>query len=285
MSVDIVEWDGDLGPDGAVDDCGGAGDDAEEGTGATAESRGWGKGWPNCQSDRLNTVVVTDKVRLSVRREIAPLVAWLCQETIDRGYALRGGQCWGFACRAIRGSRSPSNHSWGLAVDLNSLKNPMGSTLVTNMPRWMPELWTDHGFRWGGSYNGRKDAMHFEFLGTPDDAHRQIARTGRQAVGGPEPKKAKKDDAGGAPTFPLPKGHWFGMDPADDRAHNGQRPGDRPHIVRIQKRLARLDFHVGHDGADGWFGPNVQTAVEGFQRKESLHDDGVVGPKTWSALW
>lgn len=143
---------------------------------SSAASRGWGPGWPNCQRGTIVTLVRPDGLRLPIRREIAPLVAWLMDETERRGYDIRPDWTWGYACRAIRGSSSPSNHSWGLAVDINAPKNPMGSRLITDMPRWMTDLWKAHGFGWGGDYRSRPDAMHMEFLGTPADAARYIAQ-------------------------------------------------------------------------------------------------------------
>src|SRR5207244_479516 len=98
-------------------------------------------------------------------RDVASIVAFLFGETEKRGYRLRTGQCWGYCNRAIRGGTAPSNHSWGLAVDINAPANPMGRRLVTDMPEWMPKLWRDWGFGWGGDYLSRKDAMHYEFLG------------------------------------------------------------------------------------------------------------------------
>lgn len=137
-----------------------------------ADARGWGPGWPRCQGGNIVTIARADGVRLPVHREIKVLVALLCDETERRGYNLVPGWCWGYACRSIRGSSSPSNHSWGLAVDLNAPKNPMSSRLITDMPGWMPNLWNRFGFRWGGDYSGRKDAMHYEFVGTPSDARK-----------------------------------------------------------------------------------------------------------------
>lgn len=137
-----------------------------------ADRRGWGPGWPNCQKSKMKTLRRADGVVLPVREELALLIAGLCDETERRGYDLIPGWCWGFACRAIRGSRKPSNHSWGLAVDLNAPKNPMTNRLVTDMPSWMPKLWKRYGFGWGGDYDSRPDAMHYEFLGTPADAVR-----------------------------------------------------------------------------------------------------------------
>lgn len=148
-----------------------------------ASDRGWGPGWPNCQHGNIVTIVRSDGVRLPVHREIKVLVALLCDETERRGYNLVPGWCWGFACRAIRGSSSPSNHSWGLAVDLNAPTNPMTSPLKTDMPGWMPEMWNSYGFRWGGDYSGRRDAMHYEFLGTPGEAKQMTAKA-QASLGG-----------------------------------------------------------------------------------------------------
>ena len=82
------------------------------------------------------------------------------------------GQCWGFANRPIRGSTTPSNHSWGLAIDLDAPSNPM-----TTNPRaphtigsYARGIAAHYGFRWGGDYRVRKDYMHFEYMGTPASA-------------------------------------------------------------------------------------------------------------------
>jgi hypothetical protein len=69
--------------------------------------------------------------------------------------------------RNIAGSRVKSNHSWALAVDINPAKNPMGSKLVTDIPAKVREIFKAHGFKWGGDYKSKKDAMHFEYLGLP----------------------------------------------------------------------------------------------------------------------
>jgi hypothetical protein len=104
-----------------------------------------------------------------LRVEIIDLTVDLLSETEEKGYLMVPGWCWGYGCRAIRGSNVASNHSWGLAVDLNAPVNPLGATSF-DMPSWVGALWNQYGFRWGGDYSGRKDAMHFEFMGTPEEA-------------------------------------------------------------------------------------------------------------------
>jgi hypothetical protein len=118
-----------------------------------------------------------------VRVEIIDLVSCLLTETEGRGYVLHPGWCWGFGCRAIKGlvPAVASNHSWGLALDINAPDNPLGGT-STDMPSWMPDLWNEYGFRWGGDYSGRKDPMHYEFMGTPLDAEAMTVRAREMLV-------------------------------------------------------------------------------------------------------
>ena len=118
--------------------------------------------------------------KVSVHTRIARLAQLLVDATEARGYMLRPGECWGFACRPIAGTRVPSNHSWGLAVDINSPANPYTHPRVTDMPPWMPLLWNRYGFAWGGNYDndgrtGKADSMHYEFMGTPADADAMTA--------------------------------------------------------------------------------------------------------------
>ena len=125
-------------------------------------------------------VAPRSRVGVSVHRRIARLVGLLFAETERRGYLLRPGQCWGYACRAIAGTAVASNHSWGLAVDINSLANPYQFPRRTDQPTWMPLLWNRYGFAWGGNYNdngrlGKADSMHYEFMGTPTDADQMTA--------------------------------------------------------------------------------------------------------------
>lgn len=170
----------------------------------------WGSGWPNCQYNNIDRSFYVDIPKWGrvsfpggVRKEIRELVRRLVLETHNRGYrfgtrANPSYGCWGFACRAIRGSTSPSNHSWGLAVDINAPTNPMGPVLITDMPGWMPDLWNAYGFRWGGDYRTRPDAMHYEFMGSIADASRHTAIAIKNQLGeirkpkpppDPEPEK------------------------------------------------------------------------------------------------
>ena len=90
-----------------------------------------------------------------------------------------------FCYREITGGGNMSNHAYGLAIDLNPQQNPYVS-YRTGEPVWwhenandyidrdagLPhmithedlayELFTQHGFEWGGDWNSPKDYQHFE---------------------------------------------------------------------------------------------------------------------------
>lgn len=144
----------------------------------SASARGWGPGWPANRTTDMRRAS-GGGIKLFVHRDIADLIEWLCDETVKLGYNLDArADDWGYCCRPIRGSSTPSNHSWGLAVDINATANPMGGRLITDIPQEVVALWEAKGFRWGGNYKSRPDAMHFEFMGTPADAARYTASIG-----------------------------------------------------------------------------------------------------------
>lgn len=73
----------------------------------------------------------------------------------------------------------------------------------------------------------------------------------------------------------------------DVQRGSGQRPVlkrglSEPVVEVIQKMLMAHGFDPGT--VDGIFGPKTERAVMAFQRTMGLEADGVVGPKTWSAL-
>lgn len=152
-----------------------------------ADRRGWGSGWSTNRQREMVKIALSPSFGVWVHRDIAPLMALLIEETEKRGYDIKEGQTWGYCCRAIRGSSRASNHSWGIAIDINAPSNGMSDHLVTDMPGWMPKLWNDWGFRWGGDYPKRKDAMHYEFMGTPAQARELAGRWANEGLRQPVP--------------------------------------------------------------------------------------------------
>jgi len=76
------------------------------------------------------------------------------------GYEIRS--LGGYIDRDVRGKAGvKSVHAHGGAIDINPDTNPMGGTLVTDMPEDISSIAQRLGLGWGGNWNNRKDAMHF----------------------------------------------------------------------------------------------------------------------------
>ena len=77
--------------------------------------------------------------------------------------------------------------------------------------------------------------------------------------------------------FPLPKGHYFGVNDKRPHSHSGVFTKDRANIRLIQKKVGVT--------ADGIYGEKTKSAVIKFQAKHHLLKDGEVGPNTWKAIF
>ena len=93
----------------------------------------------------------------------------------------------------------------------------------------------------------------------------------KQVLASPKASKAS------APKFPLPKGHWFGVQSRNRKNHSGYYSGDRAGVREIQKQLKLKQ--------DGIFGLATRSAVIHHQRRKKLKADGLVGISTWKSLW
>lgn len=243
-----------------------------------AAARGWGSGWPNCQWSAF-VKLTRAGVSISVRREVAELVGTLLAATEALGYDVRAagdGPCggtWGVACRPIRGTNVASNHSWGLAVDLNAPCNPMSSVFKSDIPPVVVHLWESCGFYWGGRYGSRPDAMHFEYIGRPADVAGHLARATQALTGTPQPPVT---------TPPSTPPGQFESYQANVTA--GSRTVQRWSAGDDVKFLQRF-LGVGRAGqADGYFGKQTESGVRSYQRMRGLAADGVVGERTWANI-
>ena len=83
-----------------------------------------------------------------------------------RTYSIVDTMTFGYTARTVGGRYRVSQHAFGNAVDINSTLNPYHEDeLITNMPSWFVNVWTDAGFCWGGSWISIKDPMHFSWRG------------------------------------------------------------------------------------------------------------------------
>ena len=54
-----------------------------------------------------------------------------------------------------------STHSWGIAIDLEASRYPLGSS--ARFPKEVVDVFRSAGFFYGGDFLSRKDPMHFQF--------------------------------------------------------------------------------------------------------------------------
>lgn len=167
--------------------------------------------------------------------------------------------------RKVRGSATKwSNHAYAAAIDLNAVEN--GLYAKGNMPQFVVDAFCRQGWMWGGWYQSRKDAMHFEAVDN----------------GGRKPQSAK-------PVWPRPPA--FMSAPADE-VETDDAPADELEDVEpsniqptttaptidvetVQKKLEKLGYHeVG--GIDGIWGGKTAAAIAAFKNDRGMTGDPVI---------
>ncbi len=92
-----------------------------------------------------------------------------------------------FNWRPIRGGNVASYHSWGVAIDLNSGTNGMGTQ--GDIPPPVVQVFESLGFVWGGRWQGaRRDPMHFELRIDPFAGKNLLKGKGLQYWNALEPR-------------------------------------------------------------------------------------------------
>lgn len=218
-------------------------------------------------------------VRLSLRRETAPLHVAVAAAWNNEVEQLILGQCWGHAYRAVRGATTTSYHALGNAMDFNSLVHPLGvrgtfSAAKVAAGHRVLGRFTYNGvrlYRWGLDYSGRVDEMHVELIADRATALRAVAALQSPPKAGPL-----------YPKWPLPAGEWFGVGPVT-HAHSGTRPADLGSIKAIQRAANKISG--SSLVLDGKYGAGTEAAVVDVQTRKHWTPHGRVGPQTWAGLF
>ena len=95
----------------------------------------------------------------------------------------------------------------------------------------------------------------------------------------PAPKPAPKPKT---PAFPLPQGHWYGVESSSPKNHSGYHAKDRAGIRQLQQGLRDRNWRISIDGR---YGPATRNIVRAFQKKAGIRVDGAVGAETWAAIF
>jgi hypothetical protein len=131
-----------------------------------------------------------------------PLFEGFLRDIVAGGYKISDASTYSFRCTSGTGKSCSgltrdalSNHSWGLAMDMNSATNPEKTyvgidgasacltPVVTDIPMWVVRTAEKWGLYWGGygwssgcespsqmKTSATRDATHFEFRGSPEQA-------------------------------------------------------------------------------------------------------------------
>src|SRR5215210_3226333 len=84
------------------------------------------------------------------------------------------------------------------------------------------------------------------------------------------------------PPFPLPDGHYFGVESSDPKCHSGYWAKDRQGIAAFQRRLRERGYNIT---VDGKFGKQTQRVVKVFQKRVGFNPTGRCGPGVWKPAW
>jgi hypothetical protein len=124
----------------------------------------------SCAENEIVSVALmgtTVRVNKAIAADIQAVdTAWK-NSTDPRVKSYKITQMGSYNARHAINSSTPSGHSFGLALDINSSRNPYSeitSQCTTDMPPAFVKLFTDRGFGWGGYWHSKKDTMHFSKL-------------------------------------------------------------------------------------------------------------------------
>lgn len=166
------------------------------------DARGWGPGWPRgVPPSQLTTIESKiSKVKLLLHVDIAPLVKFAVDEVEARGYIYDFGPTdinddWSYANRQIGNTGVASEHSRGIAVDMDATKYPQGQR-KRRPPQWVDDIWAKYGFI-NGVYWANPDPMHYETRLTRAEAKWLIASLAAHHLNNTEPPMP--------PSAPIPR--------------------------------------------------------------------------------
>lgn len=206
-----------------------------------------------------------------------------------RRYAEATWGFWYLGCyvrRPIRGGTRWSSHAFGAGLDLSYRKDgdhenvPSRSDVEKVIIPWLEEhaeqlgiqrihdYWAQRYWQAGKGWvnrppGGKNDHIHLEV--NDETWHWDTAVEERLKNGPPAAAPAPAEPA----AYP------------GSSTKKGSKASGR--IRRIQAELAAKGYNVGP--IDGQFGRMTDAAVRAFQKDAGEYVDGIVGPKTWAALF
>jgi hypothetical protein len=116
----------------------------------------------------LTQITSPSGVKFTVAKDAADAFGGFLSDLEKSGYKIDQASSGGYNDRKIAGTDTPSQHSFGRAIDVNWNSNPRGAKSPSDLPANVGELAAAHGLTWGGTWSGdTRDPMHFELSGKP----------------------------------------------------------------------------------------------------------------------
>jgi peptidoglycan hydrolase-like protein with peptidoglycan-binding domain len=247
-----------------------------------------------CKPDAM-TVIDFGPDRIRVAPPAADAFHALASVLLSHGYQIHVDDTDSYNCRAIKAGTGKSLHSYGIAVDVNWNTNPFKMTPDSRAVRFSDKATQEERaqdvklgnsdtdmtremindvcavktnneksiFEWGGSWNDRKDTMHFELDVTPADLQTGIDWSTVKQL-----RAAKASEGASAVVVPV---------------SNQLTVGVRGEVVRqLQMALAQRGYAVGD--IDGIYGDQTAAAVRLFQAARGLPQTGIADDATLGAV-
>lgn len=124
-----------------------------------------------------NYMVEGTTIHFAVARDAAPLLLAFAKWYNEHIEPIAGKTYddWGYAYRVVRGQTTGfSNHASGSAIDINSVKYPLGKKVMKPAQAKLIREECDRlGLKWGGDFS-RIDEMHYEVALNPKKAKELI---------------------------------------------------------------------------------------------------------------
>ena len=240
---------------------------------ATASSRGWGRGWPAGQkASDLGWVKSPSGAKWQVHKDVVAILQTIVNQAEARGYKFDYGKAdvdddWGYNNRPIAGTRVPSNHSWGLAVDIDAQNYPQGQNRK-RPPQWLIDLFAQYGWAWGGLWS-YEDPMHFEYMGTRNQAQRVSAMIRGNGSNVPPPP---------APPAPAPAPKQLPVRSQIEAGYTGR-------LAEIAQWELAVVSGATFPTQSGIYWSELIAAVFNLGRILGKGWDGkIIGPDQWAAI-
>lgn len=155
----------------------------------------WGNAKPPLTADGMRmflktiTVPILDEngkkitMNLTVNVRLAAEFKAVFEDMVKAKFRIKASETCAYVWKNIIGTGTVSQHSYGLAIDVNWNDNPCFYNTdvdVTNgyggyrpdknkysVTQKVINIWKAHGFYWGGDWTGKKDTMHFSYTEKP----------------------------------------------------------------------------------------------------------------------